>query len=348
LPRLAVEHLTKRFGETVAVDDVSVEIAAGECLVLLGPSGCGKSTLLRLVAGFETPEAGAIRIDGEDVARLAPHLRPTNMMFQSYALFPHMDVAGNVGFGLKQAGADRATIAREVERLLALVRLEGFGARRVDQLSGGQRQRVALARALARQPKLLLLDEPLGALDKALRFETQAELKRLKRELGLTMLVVTHDQDEAMVLGDRIAVMRAGRFAQVGTPRDIYERPVDRFVAGFCGETNILDATVIEGGIESALGRRVVPTLPGLAPGDRVGLALRPEQIRLVEGGRHAGTIASVAYLGDITYVTVALDAGVALKILVANTGRGAFTPDRVGERVTIDHDADALVVLRD
>ena len=270
------------------------------------------------------------------------------MMFQSYALFPHMDVAENIGFGLRQAGMARGAVRLEVERLLALVRLEGFGKRGVDQLSGGQRQRVALARALARRPKLLLLDEPLGALDKALRFETQAELTRLRRELGLTMLVVTHDQDEAMVLADRIAVMRAGRLAQVGTPREIYERPVDRFVAGFCGETNILEASVVAGGVESALGRHQIPPPSGLAPGARVGLALRPEQIAFADRGRHAGRIAAVAYLGDITYVTVALDAGVALKVLVANAGRGALTPDRVGERVSLDHDDDALVVLRD
>jgi putrescine transport system ATP-binding protein len=244
-PLITIDGVTKRYGAVVAVDHLSVEMEAGEFFALLGPSGCGKTTLMRLIAGFETPDEGRILIDGQDMAQVPPHERPVNMMFQSYALFPHMSVAKNIAFGLVQAGLSADKIRTRVDELLQLVQLKGFEARKPDQLSGGQRQRVALARALARRPKLVLLDEPLGALDRKLREETQFELMRVQRELGTGFVLVTHDQDEAMVMAQRIAVMRAGRIEQLGSPRAIYEEPKTRFVASFIGDVNLLEGEVV-------------------------------------------------------------------------------------------------------
>jgi ABC-type Fe3+/spermidine/putrescine transport system ATPase subunit len=288
-PIVRFEGVAKRFGAQAAVDGVDLEIAEGAFFALLGPSGCGKTTLMRLLAGFETPDTGRILLDGHDIAGLPPHRRPTHMMFQSYALFPHLTVAQNVAFGLRRQGMGRTQAAARVAEMLALVRLDGLGARRPDQLSGGQQQRVALARALAPRPRILLLDEPLAALDRKLREETQLELVALQRRLGLTFLIVTHDQDEAMVVADQLAVMREGRIVQAGTPRQVYERPASRYVAQFLGEANVL-----------------------AAPGGGW-ISVRPEAVRLEAteaGGALPGRVRDVAYVGDRTRYVVETDRG--------------------------------------
>src|SRR5712671_4559338 len=275
-PLLRFETISKSFGGVTAVDQLSLDIYQGEFFALLGPSGCGKSTLLRLLAGFETPEEGRVLLDGVDLTGVPPHRRPVNMMFQSYALFPHLTVEGNVAFGLKQDGLPKAEIASRVTDMLALVKLEGFGARKPDQLSGGQRQRVALARALAKRPRVLLLDEPLAALDKKLRGETQFELMHLRQKLGLTFLIVTHDQEEAMTVADRIGVMDQGRLVQVATPPELYEQPSSRWVADFIGDVNLIEGKVAEAGpaattIASAgAGRLRVASSSDAKPGDTV------------------------------------------------------------------------------
>ncbi|MEO0764124.1 MAG: ABC transporter ATP-binding protein, partial [Pseudomonadota bacterium] len=244
MPHLCIDRVTKRFGEFTAVDAISIDIHRAEFFSLLGPSGCGKTTLLRMLAGFETPDEGRILLDGEDLSKIAPYERPVNMMFQSYALFPHMSVARNIEFGLEMEKMPKAERRRRVEEMLSLTHLEPFARRKPHQLSGGQRQRVALARALAKKPKLLLLDEPLGALDRKLREATQFELVNIQESLGLTFVIVTHDQEEAMTMADRIAVMSHGKVIQVATPAEIYEAPNSRFVADFIGDVNILDGKV--------------------------------------------------------------------------------------------------------
>ena len=247
-PLVRFDAVSKHFGGVTAVDGVSLDIYQGEFFALLGPSGCGKTTLLRMLAGFETPDAGRVLLDGADLTGAPPHRRPVNMMFQSYALFPHLTVAGNVAFGLKQDGLPKDEIAARIAEMLALLRLEGLEARKPDQLSGGQRQRVALARALVKRPRVLLLDEPLAALDKKLRGETQFELMRLKARLGLTFVIVTHDQEEAMTVANRIGVMNHGRLIQVATPSEIYEQPNSRWVADFIGDVNLIEGRVVESG----------------------------------------------------------------------------------------------------
>src|SRR5438552_5182932 len=244
---LEIAGASKRFGAVAAVEDVSLSVERGAFYALLGPSGCGKTTLLRMIAGFETPDSGRIFIDGIDVTGLPAFARPVNMMFQSYALFPHMDVAGNIAFGLRQERLDRRRIAARVDEMLALVQMSGYARRRPHELSGGQRQRVALARALAKMPKLLLLDEPLAALDRKLREETRLELTGIQQRVGTTFLVVTHDQEEALGLASRIAVMNQGRLVQIGAPAEIYERPASRFVAGFVGAVNLFEGTLVAG-----------------------------------------------------------------------------------------------------
>lgn len=322
-PLLSLDRVTKAFGPEVAVAEVSLDLAAGEILCLLGPSGCGKSTLLRLIAGFETPTAGTIRLGGRDLADMPPHRRPVNMMFQSYALFPHMDVAANIAYGLK--GQGRRAIAARVEDLLRLVRLEGFGSRRPDTLSGGQRQRVALARALAREPEVLLLDEPLGALDRRLREETQGELRGLQRRLGTSFVVVTHDPAEAMSLADRIGVMDRGRLVQVGEAADLYERPANRFVAGLLGDVNLIAGRLVrrDGGgatVETGFGTLRLDATPDAPPGEgaAVVIAVRPERVVLTAGAGadgFAATLVETTYLGDRIRHRVRMEDGGDLRV---------------------------------
>jgi putrescine transport system ATP-binding protein len=295
---LTLEGLAKSFGAHRAVDNVSLTIGEGELFALLGPSGCGKTTLLRMIGGFETPDVGSVRLDGADITQVPPHRRPVNMMFQSYALFPHMTVAGNVGFGLQQEGIAKAAIRERVEELLALVQLDGLGGRKPDQLSGGQRQRVALARALAKRPKLLLLDEPLSALDRKLREETRAELIGLQRRLGISFVLVTHDQEEALALADRIAVMLHGRVAQLGPPAEVYAHPANRAVAEFLGGINLLEAVATRDGVRVPVLDVDVAIRHAAPDGSAVWLAIRPERMQLGEGPI-AATVEGVSFLGD-------------------------------------------------
>ena len=287
-PLIRFEAVSKRFGVVAAVETLTLDIAQGEFFALLGPSGCGKTTLLRMLAGFETPSEGRIFLGGEDIVPVPPHRRPVNMMFQSYALFPHLTVEGNIAFGLRQENVGREEIAARVAEMLDLTRLQGFGGRKIHQLSGGQRQRVALARSLIKRPRVLLLDEPLAALDKKLRAETQFELMELQRKLGTTFVIVTHDQEEAMIVADRIAVMNQGRLMQVATPTEIYEQPNSRWVADFIGEVTIIEGkAAAPGTIDSTLGTLAVANRDTGA-GKTVWLALRPEKIGM-SGERPAG-----------------------------------------------------------
>ena len=354
-PLIRLEALTKRYGAVTAVDGVSLDIASGEFFALLGPSGCGKTSLMRLIAGFETPDAGRILLEGRDIAAVPPYLRPVNMMFQSYALFPHMSVERNVAYGLAQAGLPRREIATRVTDMLDLVQLDGKAARRPHQLSGGEKQRVALARALARRPKLLLLDEPLAALDRKLREETQFELMRIQRELGTTFLIVTHDQDEAMAMAQRIAVMRAGALAQIGSPREVYDQPADRFVAGFIGKINLFDAKVVSiaagvAHLSLDAGAAIDVADQGLSAGDRVAVAVRPEDIEFsldpANPGAMAGELTDAAFLGDRTLLRARLDSGVVVHGARINSRSADASRLTRGARVAISFSPSAARVL--
>jgi putrescine transport system ATP-binding protein len=341
-----------RFGATTALDHLDLDVGHGELFVLLGGSGSGKTTLLRAIAGFVRPDAGSIAQDGTDLGTQPPHKRPVNTMFQSYALFPHLDVAANVGFGLRRQGMPRAAIATRVAVMLALVSLHGFDARKPHELSGGQQQRVALARSLAPNPRLLLLDEPLSALDRNLRIETRAELARLQRQLGTTFIVVTHDQEEALTLASRIGVMQHGRLAQVGTPAEVYEQPVSRFVAEFLGAANILRATPRTNQPDGA-----VLELPGLAttvraataaPNDTALLALRPERLRLDAVGENQirGIVVERAYAGETLIHTIRLADGTLVRVSEALRDGLRAGEKPIGAAVTVGWQPDACILL--
>ncbi|MES2819079.1 MAG: ABC transporter ATP-binding protein [Pseudomonadota bacterium] len=343
---ISIEHLSMEFGDpgkgVKALDDVSLEIRANEFFTLLGPSGCGKTTLLRLIAGFEQPSAGSIRLYGEPMQDLPPFRRPVNTVFQSYALFPHMSVAQNIAFGLEMRGLARREIDATVQQMLALVKLPEVGSRRADQLSGGQQQRIALARALANRPKVLLLDESLSALDMKLRKDMQIELKRLQGETGITFIFVTHDQEEALAMSDRIAVMSKGQVLQIGTPSEIYEAPANRAVADFIGETNFLEAVATGSQLRLADGQMLE------APSSRAGsvtLAIRPERVSLAETGELDAEVENVVYIGTDTLYLLKVAGQSGFRVRQQNH-EGAREPQRVGARVRIRVPAHAIRVL--
>jgi spermidine/putrescine ABC transporter ATP-binding subunit len=349
--------VTKRFGAVTAVRAVSLDVAQGEVLALLGPSGCGKTTTLRLVAGFEAPDAGTVEIRGRVVNDVPTYRRNLGMVFQQYALFPHTSVFDNVAFGLRMRGTPRGDLRRLVEEAMALVRLGGLGERFPSQLSGGQQQRVALARAIVTRPAVLLLDEPLGALDKKLREQMQVEIRALQRQVGITTLFVTHDQEEALTLADRIAVMEGGQIVQVGTPTEIYERPRSRFVSDFIGVSNILEGKVVSRGpgalvvgLASGAQVRAMP-VEGPGAGDRIEVAVRPEKIRLSkapEAPANAlpGTVENVVYLGAVTYYYVQT-ADARLVVMEQNrVARPPSEPSPVGRSVHACWDVESTLIL--
>jgi spermidine/putrescine transport system ATP-binding protein len=345
-PEIRLIDLEKRFGDVRAVDGVTLDIASGEFFSLLGPSGCGKTTTLRMVGGFELPTGGRILLRDRDITMDPPDKRPVNMVFQNYALFPHLDVFGNIAFGLKRRNVAKNEIATRVGDALELVHLEGYGARKPNQLSGGQQQRVALARALVNRPNVLLLDEPLGALDLKLRRRLQLELKRIQVEVGITFVYVTHDQEEALTMSDRIAIMNAGKVEQLGTPEELYERPLTRFVADFIGTTNLLHGTVErDGSVRLTSGEPAPCAHEGLTPGSEVDLSVRPEAIRLSDGEDGTGIrgrVEQAAYLGTNVSYQIRTSGGLSLTVLVPKSG--ARLPAGTDVAITWPA-ADALVV---
>src|SRR6187401_2739469 len=351
-PLVRFEAVSKRFGNFFAVERLSLDIFEREFFALLGPSGCGKTTLLRMLAGFERPSEGRILLEGQDISEVPPHRRPVNMMFQSYALFPHLTVEGNIAFGLRQENVGREEIAARVVEMLELTRLQGFGGRKIHQLSGGQRQRVALARSLIKRPRVLLLDEPLAALDKKLRAETQFELMELQRKLGTTFVIVTHDQEEAMIVAGRIAVMNQGRLMQVATPTEIYEQPNSRWVADFIGEVTIIEGkAAAPGTIDSTLGTLAVVSRDTGA-GKTVWLALRPEKIGMSgerpAGAKNivAGTVSELGYRGDMSAYKIRLADGSLMKVSIANVNARGRAPYAEGDAVWLSWPADAGILL--
>ncbi|MDC1247536.1 ABC transporter ATP-binding protein [Amylibacter sp.] len=333
-PFVQIRGLTKKFGEITAVDNIDLDIYQGELFCLLGGSGCGKSTLLRMLAGFEFPESGTISIDGIDMSQVPAYERPTNMMFQSYALFPHMTVGENIAFGLKQDKISKTEISDRVNDILKLVELEGYIKRRPQQLSGGQMQRVALARALVKKPKLLLLDEPLAALDKKLRKQTQFELANIQEQVGVTFIVVTHDQEEAMTLSSRMAVMDMGKFKQIGTPTEIYEFPESRFVADFIGSANIFEGKVINSKaghvtVSTDVGELIVNFGQSVSEGKNIWIGIRPEKIHLSktitkkkDGNHIKGVVEEIGYLGETSIYKVRLENRQIIDVSAPNQSR--------------------------
>jgi len=364
IPLLRIDAVVKKFGAVHAVDRLSLDIRAGEFFALLGPSGCGKTTLLRMLAGFETPDQGRILLDGKDIAPVLPHQRPVNMMFQNYALFPHLSVRENIAFGLKRIGMSRAEINHRLAEMVSLVKLDGLENRKPDQLSGGQKQRVALARSLARRPRVLLLDEPLAALDKKLRESTQLELMEVQRRLGMTFIIVTHDQEEAMTVADRIGVMDAGRLEQVATPRQLYESPRSRWVAEFIGDVNIFEGQAQSGEagrltVWTTEAGTIVVTRPSEPISkNMVCVAIRPEKIKLSRRGpasdalntnamnRIEGTVTEVNYLGGVTSYKIKLDSGAVLRSSMTNTARIEIDAYQANQRVVAWFTPDDCVVL--
>ena len=356
-PLLEIRGVSKKFGEFIAVNNVDLDIYQGELFCLLGGSGCGKTTLLRMLAGFEKPTSGQILIDGQDMSEVPPYKRPTNMMFQNYALFPHMTVEKNIAFGLEQDGIAKTEISDKIDSILKLVELQDYKKRRPQQLSGGQRQRVALARALVKQPKLLLLDEPLSALDKKLREQTQFELMNIQDKVGVTFVVVTHDQEEAMTLSSRIAVMDRGRFIQTGTPTEIYEYPRDRFVADFIGSANILDGKVVsnlEGMIEVStyLGKFSFKSNSNISEGSDLFVGLRPEKISISKAASKSknitGFIDDIGYFGDYSIYKVRLDEGQIIDVTAQNQKRPKNAKDRLTyeDKVNLNWDNSSAMLL--
>jgi len=360
-PFIQIKALSKRFGKFTAVDSVSLDIYKGELFGLLGGSGCGKTTLLRMLAGFEQPSGGSITIDGTDMTSVPPYERPVNMMFQSYALFPHMSVAKNVAYGLKRDGVARSEINDRVAEILQMVELQDFGKRKPSQLSGGQRQRVALARSLVKRPKVLLLDEPLAALDKRLREQTQFELMNIQDKLGITFIVVTHDQEEAMTLSTRIAVMDEGRFVQVGEPADIYENPASRFIANFIGSANLLDVNIVSkqgNNIQlqhnTSSQRFAVVSEFSDESADNITLALRPEKILIDKepltqcDNQLTGTVREIAYLGKISTYRVETNIGETLEVTAPNQSRSQSAGHRIewNDPVHLGWSADSAFLL--
>ncbi|KXG84624.1 ABC transporter ATP-binding protein [Agrobacterium bohemicum] len=362
-PFIRFENVTKRFGDFVAVDNLTLDIYEREFFSLLGPSGCGKTTLMRMLAGFEEPTEGRILLQGKDISGVPPYKRPTNMMFQSYALFPHMSVEKNIAFGLEQDGLPKAEIRTRVEELLQMVKLEQFAKRKPNQLSGGQRQRVALARSLAKRPKVLLLDEPLGALDKKLREETQFELMDIQTKLGLTFLIVTHDQEEAMTVSDRIAVMDKGMVVQVATPAEIYEAPNSRYVADFIGDINIFEAEITSNTAADGKPSTVLLDCDGLKvaveqdcatiAGNKVVFAVRPEKVRIsldqpddTSINVAHGEVWDIGYLGDFSVFIVQMADGRTMRAAQANVSRLVDRPITFGDMVWLNWKADSGLVL--